>query len=214
MWKYCNTLSTVWCHSLPCPKPHLPLPSLNTLLSVTLRSNVSSNVSSAKGLSFKCPFSEMSVRWNVRSVKRLSVKCPFGQISISELSVGQMSFCQLSGQLLYIGALSAYVWSMTLMFGEGSTHTVWLNRLESKAFRLINSPPLTACFNSLSHRRNVVSLSIFYVYFHVDCSSELANCIAPPVPLPRCTRFSTSSYHYAVHLSNARGNQYLHSFIL
>ncbi|ORD92879.1 hypothetical protein ECANGB1_2401, partial [Enterospora canceri] len=95
----------------------------------------------------------------------------------------------------------------------GSTHTALLNRVESKAFCLINSPPLTDCLDSLSHRRNVASLSIFYRYFHADCSSELANCMPPPLPRPRCTRLSTSSHPYSVHLPNARVNQYLHSFI-
>ena len=41
----------------------------------------------------------------------------------------------------------------------GSTHTTRLNRVESIAFRLINSPPLTNCLDSLSHRRNVASSS-------------------------------------------------------
>ena len=86
-------------------------------------------------------------------------------------------------------------------------------RVETKAFRLINSPPLTHCRDSLSHRCNVASLSIFYRYFHADCSSELANCMSPPLPGPRCTRLSTCSHPYSVHLSNARVNQYLHSFI-
>ena len=36
-----------------------------------------------------------------------------------------------------------------------STHTVLLNRIESKVFRLINSPPLTYCFDALSNQRNV-----------------------------------------------------------
>ena len=57
---------------------------------------------------------------------------------------------------------------------RGSTHTALLNRMESKAFRLISSPPLTDCLDCLSHRRNVASLSIFYRYFHADCSSEFA----------------------------------------
>ena len=56
----------------------------------------------------------------------------------------------------------------------------FLNRLESKAFRLINSTPLTDCLDSLSHRRNVAYLSILYCYFYADCSSELANCMPPP----------------------------------
>ena len=100
----------------------------------------------------------------------------------------------------------AHVWG-------GSTHTALLNRVEYKAFRLINSPPLTDCLDSLSHRRNVAYSSIFYRYIHADCSSELANCMPPSLPRPRCTRLSTSSYPYSVNLSNARINQYLHSLI-
>ena len=96
---------------------------------------------------------------------------------------------------------------------ENLTHTVLLNRVESKAFRLINSPPLTDCLDTLSHRRNVASLSIFYLYFHADCLSELANYMPPHLPRHRCTRLSTSSHPYSVHLPNARVNQYLHSFI-
>ncbi|MPC32023.1 hypothetical protein E2C01_025326 [Portunus trituberculatus] len=95
----------------------------------------------------------------------------------------------------------------------GSTHTALLNKVESKAFRLINSSPLTDCLDSLSHRRNVASLSVFYRCFHAVCSSELANCMPSPLLRSRCTRLSTSSHPYSVHLPNARVNQYLHSFI-
>ncbi len=60
--------------------------------------------------------------------------------------------------------------------GGFHTHTALLNRVESKAFRLINSPPLTDSNVPLNLRRNVASLSIFYRYFQANCSSELANC--------------------------------------
>merc|ERR1712035_134538 len=95
----------------------------------------------------------------------------------------------------------------------GSTHTSLLNRVESKAFRLINSPPLTDNLQSLKIHRDVASLSIFYQYFHGNCSSELANCMSPPLWWPRCTRLSTYSHSFSVQLSNVRVNQYLHSFI-
>ena len=69
------------------------------------------------------------------------------------------------------------------------------------------------CFDSLSHRRNVASSPIFYRYFHAGCSSKLANCMRPLLPRLRCTRLSTSFHPSSVYLSNARFNQYLHSFI-
>ena len=95
---------------------------------------------------------------------------------------------------------------------RGSTHTALLNWVESKAFHLINSPPLTDCLDSLSHLCNVASLSLFYCYFHADCSSKLANCMPLSLLRPHYTRLS-NSHPYSVHLSNARVNQYLPFFI-
>ena len=89
-----------------------------------------------------------------------------------------------------------------------STHTALLNRVESKAFHLINSFPLPDCLDSLSHQRNVASLSIFYCYFHVDCSFEIANWMSPP-----SRGLAAQDFLFLIHLSNARVNQYLHSFI-
>ena len=113
---------------------------------------------------------------------------------------------------LYRGLIRPCMEYVSHVWG-GSTHTALLNRVESKAFRLINSSPLTDCLQSLNHRRNVASLALFYRYFHAHCSSELANCMPPPLPRPRCTRLSTHSHPYSVHLPNARVNQYLYSFI-
>ena len=84
------------------------------------------------------------------------------------------------------------------MSGEGSTHTALLYMVEFKAFRLINSPPLTDYLYYLSHWRHVASLSIFYRYFHADRYSELANCMPSPLSRPRCAILSTSSHHYSV----------------
>ena len=113
--------------------------------------------------------------------------------------------CSVQGFIRPCMEYGSHVW-------EVWTHTALLNRVESKAFCLINSPPPTECLDSLSHRRNVASLSLFYCCFHADCSSELANRMPLPLLRPRCTRFSTS-HPYSVHLSNARVNQYLHFFI-
>ena len=77
---------------------------------------------------------------------------------------------------------------------------------------VINSPPLTDCFDFLSHWRNVKSLSLFYRYFHTDCPSKLANCTSPPIHHPHCTKLSIMSPYYG-HLSDARVDQHLYSFI-
>ena len=56
-----------------------------------------------------------------------------------------------------------------------------LDCIQNKAIRLINDDSLTANFQSLSHRRSVTSLCLFYRYFHGLCSNELAASIPAPV---------------------------------
>ena len=93
---------------------------------------------------------------------------------------------------------------------KGSTHTVLLKRVESKAFRLINFSPLTDSLDFLSHRRNVTAYLSSTVIFLL---TALLNCMPSHLPRLRCTRLSTSSHPYSVYLPNARFNQYLQSFI-
>ena len=45
-----------------------------------------------------------------------------------------------------------------------------LDKVQSKAIRLINNPSLTKSLQSLYHRRLVADLSIFYRHFHGHCS--------------------------------------------
>ena len=90
--------------------------------------------------------------------------------------------------------------------------TALLNRVESKAFCLISSSPLTDCLQRLSHCRSVASVALFYCYFHANCSSDLANCVPPLLPRLRYSRLAFSSHPYSVHLSKARVNQYSQSF--
>ncbi len=96
----------------------------------------------------------------------------------------------------------------------GSTHTALLNSVESKAFRLIRSPALTSSLLPLKSRREVASLSIFYRYFHANCSSELANCMPPLLLCSRHTHLSTQAHSYTLQIPFARVNQYCDSFFL
>ncbi len=95
----------------------------------------------------------------------------------------------------------------------GSTHCNLLDRVESKAFRYISSPPLTDWLQPLKFRRSVASLSIFYCCIHAYCSSNVAACMPPLLPLPRCTRLATDAPSHTIQIPYARVNQYLYSFI-
>ena len=78
--------------------------------------------------------------------------------------------------------------------GGGRVHSHSLIRQGGiKAFDLINFPPLTDGLQPLSHcciqEFLVASLAIFYPYFHLDFSYDLAYCM-PLLLQPRHTRLS------------------------
>ena len=79
-----------------------------------------------------------------------------------------------------------------------------LDRVQSKAIRLINNPNLNNSLQSLSHRRLVADLSIFYPYFHRNCSQDIKNIIPDPARRVGTTRSSTYSHPFQVTLPNAR----------
>ena len=95
----------------------------------------------------------------------------------------------------------------------GSSHTVRLEKVESRAFRLINSLPLTDSLQSLSARRTVASLSLYYRSYNGHSSSELTSRIPPPLRRARTTRLSTQSHPFAVQLTDPRLNRYALSYM-
>ena len=66
---------------------------------------------------------------------------------------------------------------------------------------------------SLSNRHLVADLSIFYRYFHGNCSQEIKNIIPDPVRCVRTTRSSTYSHPFQVTLPNPRTLAHKSSFI-
>ena len=88
-----------------------------------------------------------------------------------------------------------------------------LDRVQSKAIRLINNPSLTNSLQSLSHSCLVADLSIFCRYFHGHCSQEMKNIIPDPVRRVRTTRSSTYSHPFQVTLLNPRTLSHKSSFI-
>ena len=86
--------------------------------------------------------------------------------------------------------------------GSGSTYL--LDRVESKAKRLINYPLLTDFLDPLSLRRDVGALALFYRYFNGRCAREITTRIPPPMRRPRSTRLAASAHKYCVQLVNER----------
>ena len=88
-----------------------------------------------------------------------------------------------------------------------------LEKVRSKAIHLINNTSLTKSLQSLSHRRLVSDLSIFYRYFHGYCSLEIKNTIPDPLRHGRPTRISTQSHAFQVMLSIPRTLSHITSSI-
>ena len=57
---------------------------------------------------------------------------------------------------------------------------------------------LSSKLDSLSHRRKVASLSLFYKYFHGRCSDELSSLVPPVRQFQRVTRLSSNSHPFTV----------------
>ena len=91
-------------------------------------------------------------------------------------------------------------------------YTSLLDRVESKAIRLIGDPSLNSTLDSLSLRRKVVSLSLFYHYYFGHCSDEVAPCIPPPIARPHSTWQASFAHNYCVELSNAIINLFSDDF--
>ena len=118
-----------------------------------------------------------------------------------------------SAQLLklYIGFIHpcleycSHIWS-------SFPSTSLLDRVESKAIRLIGDPSLTSTLDPLSLHCKVASLSLFYCYYFGHCSEELAACIPPPMAQARSTQQASFAHNYCVELSNARINRFSDGF--
>src|ERR1700755_713486 len=95
----------------------------------------------------------------------------------------------------------------------GSTHTVILEKVQSKSFRLINYPALTNSLQSLSARRTVALLSLYYRYYNGHCSSEISRRIPSPLKRARATCLSTQSHPFSNQLSDPRLNRYAQSYM-
>ena len=85
-----------------------------------------------------------------------------------------------------------HVWA-----GAPSCYLDLLDKLEKRICRIVG-PSLAASLEPLAHRRNVASLSLFYRYYFVRCSSELAQLVPLPFSRGRSTCYSDRLHDFSV----------------
>ena len=78
-----------------------------------------------------------------------------------------------------------------------------------KGYAGLVGPSLAASLEPLAHRRNVVSLSLFYRYYFGRCSSELVELVPLPYSRGRSTRYSDRLHDFSVTIP--RWQQFLSS---
>ena len=99
-----------------------------------------------------------------------------------------------------------HVWA-----GAPSCYLESLDKLQKWICR-ITGPSLAASLESLSHRRNVASLSLFYRYYFDRCSSELAQLVPLLFSQGRSTRYSDRLHDFSVTIPRCYKDVYVNSF--
>ena len=99
-----------------------------------------------------------------------------------------------------------YIWA-----GASTSCLRLLDRIQRRIINLIG-PNLLLTLHSLSHRRNVASLFLFYKYLYGFCSDELKS-LPPAIKTFNCvTRYSTNAHHMTVQLPSCNKLFYSSSF--
>ena len=86
-----------------------------------------------------------------------------------------------------------------------------LDKLQRRICRVVG-PDLSASLQSLAHRRNVASLSLFYRYYFGRCSDELAELVPLPHARSRATRYSNRLHDFVVTVPRYSKEVYANSF--
>ena len=101
---------------------------------------------------------------------------------------------------------SCQVWA-----GAPSCYLELLDKLQKRICRIVG-PSLAASLESLAHRRNMASLSLFYRYYFGRCSSELAQLVPLPFSRGRSTRYSDRLHDFSVTIPRCYKDVYVNSF--
>ena len=98
-----------------------------------------------------------------------------------------------------------------VMDGAPSCCLELLDTLQKRISRTVG-PSLASSLESLAHRRNVVSLSLFCRYYFSRCSFELAQLVPLPYSRGRSTRYSDRLHDFSVTIPRCYKDVYANSF--
>ena len=99
-----------------------------------------------------------------------------------------------------------HVWA-----GSPSSYFEFLEKLQKPICRTVG-PSLANSLEPLAHRQNVACLSLFYKYYFVICSCELAQLVPLPFSRRRSTRYSDRLHDFSVTIPRCYKNVYVNSF--
>ena len=100
-----------------------------------------------------------------------------------------------------------HVWA-----GAPSCYLELLNKLQKQICRSVG-PSFSASLEPLAHHQNMVSLSLFYMYYFGTCSSELAQLIPLSFSCGRSTRYSDRLHDFSVTILKCYNDVYVNSFL-
>ena len=92
-----------------------------------------------------------------------------------------------------------------------SSYLELLDKLQKRICRTVG-PSLAASLETLAHRRNVVSLSLFYRYYFGRCSSELAQLVLLPHFRGKSICYSDRLHSFSVTIPRCYKDVYANSF--
>ena len=99
-----------------------------------------------------------------------------------------------------------HVWA-----GTPSCYLELLDKLQKRMCRTVG-PSLAASLETLAHRQNVDSLSLFCRYYFGRCSSELAQLVPLSYSRGRSTRYSDRLHYFSFTVSRCYKDVYVNSF--
>ena len=94
--------------------------------------------------------------------------------------------------------------------GSPSCYLELLDKLQKRICRIVG--PSLASLEPLAHRRNVTSLSLFYMYYFGRCSSKLAQLVPLPFSRGRSTPYSDRLHNFSVTIPRCYKDVYVSNF--